>query len=64
MCSAAPHAEFSGDPGLHQFVSKNKEFVIRIKADLVALNRLVVSICWVKRSTNTHNLSAKFLKLF
>ncbi|XP_039215050.1 myelomonocytic growth factor-like isoform X2 [Crotalus tigris] len=41
MCSAAPHAEFSGDPGLHQFVSKNKEFVIRIKTDLLALNELV-----------------------
>ncbi|XP_070586707.1 myelomonocytic growth factor-like [Erythrolamprus reginae] len=40
-CLAAPHAEFSGDPGLHQFVSKNKEFAIRIKADLVALNELV-----------------------
>ncbi|XP_058037532.1 myelomonocytic growth factor-like isoform X1 [Ahaetulla prasina] len=41
MCLAAPHAEFSGDPGLHQFVSKNKEFAIRIKADLLVLNGLV-----------------------
>uniref|UniRef100_A0A8C5SNI0 Uncharacterized protein n=1 Tax=Laticauda laticaudata TaxID=8630 RepID=A0A8C5SNI0_LATLA len=46
MCLGAPHAEFSGDPGLHQFVSKNKEFAIRIKADLLVLNGLVVSICW------------------
>lgn len=45
MCFAAPHGEFSGDPGLHQFVSKNKEFAIGIKADLLALNGLVVSIC-------------------
>ncbi|XP_026573376.1 myelomonocytic growth factor-like [Pseudonaja textilis] len=41
MCLGAPHAEFSGDPGLHQFVSKNKEFAMRIKADLLVLNGLL-----------------------
>ncbi|XP_025022516.1 myelomonocytic growth factor-like [Python bivittatus] len=40
-CLAAPQAEFSGDPGLQQFVRKNKQFITGIKADIVALNGLV-----------------------
>ncbi|XP_063158127.1 myelomonocytic growth factor-like [Candoia aspera] len=40
-CLAAPATEFSGDPGLQHFVWKNKQFVSRIKSDIVALNELV-----------------------
>ncbi|XP_048373620.1 myelomonocytic growth factor-like [Sphaerodactylus townsendi] len=41
MSASAPLPESSGDPELHQFVQKNREFVFRIKQDVSNIRKLM-----------------------
>nr|XP_056719437.1 myelomonocytic growth factor-like [Euleptes europaea] len=41
MSASAPLPESSGDPELHQFIQKNREFVFRIKEDVAKIRKLM-----------------------